>query len=1719
MSEMNPGALMLSSRTLCLLLASELLLFSSELSAVDQTWRNTANGSILLPSNWSPSSQVPNGIATFPAGGGNRPNLSLNGTWSIQQITLSGGVVSPFYALSVSNSSTLNVGNIVTGGSQGISNSQGANFPINNSGTINITGGSASSGTNTVTYTLNSGSSLNFSGSSQTGTNSSFTINSGSTLSFSGSSQISSGRPALSTTGGTIRFTGSTSPAPKTNNVGLQATANGNIEFIGNGSVPGSPSLGSSSVLATGSVVRFRNIPGDITTTSGITLTVNNSVVRVDNTLTSSSYETWASLGGSSGSSFQLNSMPGFTLQFNSQITGTSNQLQINANDPFETYSGTVILTRDNNFTNGSTTIFQGALQVGNGGVTGALGTGNISNSGLLVYNRSNSITEQNSISGPGSLVQTGSGTLILTGTNTYTGTTTISSGTLQVGNGGVSGTLGTGAVTNSGTLVFNRSNALTISNGISGTGALTKNGSDVLTLSGSNSYSGLTTVSAGTLAAGASNTFSSSSRVVLANSSGVILDLSNGSNTIANLSGGGTTGGTVQLGANTLTLGGDNQSQSFSGAIIGTGSVVKVGTGTFTLGGTNNTYSGGTTVSAGTLQGSAESLQGDIINNAAVVFNQTSAGTYAGVMSGSGSLTKQNSGTLTLSGANSYSGGTTVTGGTLQGDTSSVQGNITNNGSVVFDQASPGTYAGVMSGTGSLTKQNSDTLILTGANTYTGTTAISSGTLQIGDGGTSGTLGTGAVTNDGTLSFNRSNALTISNEISGTGALTKNGSDVLTLSGSNSYSGLTTVSAGTLAAGAVDTFSPSSHVVLANSSEVILDLSNGNNTIANLSGGGTTGGTVQLGANVLTLGGDNLSQSFNGAIIGSGSIVKVGTGTFTLGGTNNTYSGGTTVSAGTLQGSAESLQGDIINNAAVVFDQTSPGTYAGVMSGTGSLTKQSAGTLTLSGANSYSGGTTVSEGTLQGDTLSVQGNITNDGSVVFDQASTGTYAGVMSGTGALTKQSSGTLILTGTNTYTGTTAISSGTLQIGDGGANGTLGTGAVTNDGTLSFNRTDVITIPNQISGSGAVEQIGTGKLTLTGTNSYAGGVYLTAGSVEGSTASLIGNIHNHDGGALPDCEVIFNQTVDGTYSGVISGSGKVTKEGSGRLTMTGASSYTGLTTVNNGTLSINGSIASPVNVEQNGTLRGSGSIGGVAIINGTARPGNSIGTLTFENGLVFKPGSTVEVEIHYGGASSLFQVTGEVSIDHSDPDNLPELFVFPEPPPGLYLSGSEWTIINSNTSVDGQFKYTAPEMLPTLFAEYGIKQVKLHLPVTTLVGVPLNGLSGDNLILAKYFNSLITDPNIQNVVSNFYLLPLGLIDQALNSINPIRLKTEVFTSLNTQFAVTSSIESRLQERRRTHFSLAENQLASTWRKRGVNDRAFTAASKGVYTGGKTDSFVAEEGAIWINGFGQFSHEKSQSSTPAFDVTATACFLGYDRRFSGVYDALCGGGVGYAHNTIKMAYKMGESDSNLYSAALYGGLYGKDFYVDVSLLGTYDQVENQRHIVYPGTDTYAKSNPHSWILTPHLDFGRDFTYGWLTIEPFASFDWAVNWAKKIIENGATTINMEVNAQRSSMLKSEGGINLYEEWEADGNLLYARQTVSYINKNPFSVGKLTGSFVGYPGSITLEAFTELQNLVAPAFELFYQDRSGTYFSFAYQGEFGSGYRSNEVRGAMGISF
>ncbi len=493
-------------------------------------------------------------------------------------------------------------------------------------------------------------------------------------------------------------------------------------------------------------------------------------------------------------------------------------------------------------------------------------------------------------------------------------------------------------------------------------------------------------------------------------------------------------------------------------------------------------------------------------------------------------------------------------------------------------------TINSVISGT-NFEKLGDGALMLGGANTYTGVVTLTAGTLSvatIGNGGTAGNLGqssalaTNLVFNGGTLKYTGATASTNRNftinagktatiEISGsanltisgastntTGGLTKTGTGTLTLSGANLHTGITTVSAGTLAYGVDNALSTGDVTV----SGGTLDIKTFNDSVGTvkLTGGVITGTTGTLTGTSYDMQSGTVSAKLGGA----GGLAKSTAGTVTLSG-NNTYTGLTTVSAGTLAfgvdnalstgavtvsggtldiktfsdtvGAVTLTSGAITGTTGVLTGAsytTNSGTISAILAGSGvTLLQNAAGTTTLTAANTYTGGTTVTAGTLA---LSGAGRLADTGAVTvnggtFDigvvndtvgavtltsgvitgttgvltgasyDLSSGTVSAILGGAGVLNKTGGGTVLLTGANTFSGGTTVSGGKLQVGDGGK---LGSGGVLNNAVIELVNSFAASLTNSISGGGAVTLSGSGTTTFTGANTYSGATLVNAGTL---------------------------------------------------------------------------------------------------------------------------------------------------------------------------------------------------------------------------------------------------------------------------------------------------------------------------------------------------------------------------------------------------------------------------------------------------------------------------------------------------------------------------------------------------------------------------------------------------------------------------------------------
>ncbi|MEO7098796.1 MAG: autotransporter-associated beta strand repeat-containing protein [Luteolibacter sp.] len=604
--------------------------------------------------------------------------------------------------------------------------------------------------------------------------------------------------------------------------------------------------------------------------------------------------------------------------------------------------------------------------------------------------------------------------------------------------------------------------------------------------------------------------------------------------------------------------------------------------------------------------------------------------------------------------------------------------------------------------GASSLTKAGTAILTLSNANTYSGGTTISAGTLAVGNNSALGTGGTSSVTLDGGTLRNSALITTANNIVVGsnggritlgsnnnytlTGALSGSGNLLIGGAGTNNQSVNAQFSANTMTSGTITLNSASTggiarlKTTASSSAAVDWVVSGGNSSSTEVSGtfnfgslsgsGGLTAFNGNSGDTIYSVGALNTDKIYSGLLASIGtnsslSLLKVGTGSWTLSGTNTFVTVGTggasttTVRDGSLIAGTNSLastNGAFGNSATAI----ALGDATTISSGTAMNPKLLTGgaftigraitvgasngalgnagtTFTIGGstanASTFSGVTTLNQNLsvtqVASGTLNLTGNITSGSSgtqtvTLNNVGAVSQSIGVIgggTGTIAVTQTGSGTVTLSGANTYTGATAVNAGTLKAGVASVANTSG----------AFGNNSAVTMAN-VAGA---------TLDITGFNTQIGS--LTGGGVTGGNV-VLGAATLTTGG---------DNTSPAAYAGVISGTGgALTKIGTGTLTLTGTNSYTGNTTVNAGKLVVNGNSSTSVltTVNSTATLGGSGTIGALTVMSGgTVAPGNSPGILS-AGSTDLQAGSTLSMDINgstLGSGYDQLNITGTVSL----------------------------------------------------------------------------------------------------------------------------------------------------------------------------------------------------------------------------------------------------------------------------------------------------------------------------------------------------------------------------------------------------------------------------------------------------------------------------------------
>ena len=616
------------------------------------------------------------------------------------------------------------------------------------------------------------------------------------------------------------------------------------------------------------------------------------------------------------------------------------------------------------------------------------------------------------------------------------------------------------------------------------------------------------------------------------------------------------------------------------------------------------------------------------------------------GVLSGTGDLAKTGTGDLVLKqNSQNYSGNTDIeqgqvivsdnqalgTGSVLLDDNTAIQtaadiilaNQIIASGDVTLDtMANNSALTGVVSGSANLDKVGSGSLALNGVNSFVGELDVQAGSVAINNAHSLGANSNSVLLANGTaletaaavtaqqaiqvsgdVSVNTAgHDSTLAGMVSGAGNITKMGTGTLNLQGVNTFVGNLSVSGGTLGVSTDANLGATSNKVMLNQATLMANLAS---VVLNHEIDITNTATIDSSTNALTL---------NKQITG-GALVKTGTGSLLLA-ANNSYQGGTTVNAGTLKVSQNANLGDLA--AKVVLN-------GGIFESTG----------TQSYARDFSLGT--SNGTF---------NVLTDTTVTLTQ--------LVDGAGKLNKTGTGTLVLTGNNTYQGGTAINAGTLVVSQAANLGTGTSLSISNaslqatanltlqnvalTGTANVLTDNTVTVDGVVSGSGALVKQGLGNLVLNGQadNTYSGGTVLESGTLtlaNGSSLGLgaltvkAGQVALKDGfvstsnfiqnSANSDSMLLGN----GTFANVNVSAGQLTIDGN--IIATNASQVDGV-------LLVNGKLTGPITVGSSGKLGGSGTLVGLLNVNGILAPGNSPAILTVTGDVNQNVGSTLEIEL---------------------------------------------------------------------------------------------------------------------------------------------------------------------------------------------------------------------------------------------------------------------------------------------------------------------------------------------------------------------------------------------------------------------------------------------------------------------------------------------------------
>ena len=691
------------------------------------------------------------------------------------------------------------------------------------------------------------------------------------------------------------------------------------------------------------------------------------------------------------------------------------------------------------------------------------------------------------------------------------------------------------------------------------------------------------------------------------------------------------------------------------------------------------------------------------------------------------------------------------------------------------------------------------------------------------------------------------------------------------------------------------------------------------------------------------------------------------------------------------------------------------------------------------------------------------------------------TIGGVIDGAGSVAKSGAGTLTLSGTNTYMGGTELAAGGVRLGhasglgDGGLvvsgdaslgasvvlGGAVGNAVTINNGaTLTINGSENIELGGNIGGMGALEintDAADDVVTLSGTSSYTGGSVVTRGILRGTATSLQGDITNNS-------SVIFDQGIDSTYSGVMSGAGTLSKLGAGELTLSGASqAFSGATTVDAGTLVLDGSVGG--NVIVNGArLEGVGTVGGNLTVNaaGTFAPGNSIGTTTVGGDYVLD--GTLEIEVNKPDDTTFQQdqiaVGGAATLASGSQISVSKLAG-----PGVVLNGDQFPII---TTVGGVTDSGAVVTSNSAFLDFTGSTAGNNYILTTRVLSSLAAQASKanrSLALAIDADSATAGGDYAAITNQLLLMNAAQFNQAARQLNAEPFLATVRSATRTVQLQAADIAGHLR-RRRSDGYLGALDSFSRAASRADADGAFERDLRGATGPMGVDPNRPKRNKGFLKDL-QFFAEPFAAT---FRQETSTNRLGYTGQSYGVQfgvdtwlgqNVLAGLAVSYAHTEVDWAHGRGEGDVETLRVGPFATYTQGKLFLDVWATCGFHWNDTERDVVVGNLRREANADYDAHDASVYLGGGYDFELSGFTLTPTVSLQYTCYRQESFRESGGGGAGLRVGAETFHSLRSRLGGRLARELAMDRVTLvpevFAGWSKEYIDDQSLDASFLAG--------------------------------------------------------------